>query len=82
MYQSRGLTVCDIHADNEFDCIREDIRPIKMNIVPTDSHVGEIERSICTIKERLHACVHGLPFKRLPKLMITHMVADIVRCLN
>jgi hypothetical protein len=82
MYQSRGLTVCDIHADNEFDCICEDIRPIEMNIVPTHSHDGEIEHSICTIKERLRVCDHGLPFKRLPKVMITHMVADVVHCLN
>ncbi|KAI2506455.1 Reverse transcriptase (RNA-dependent DNA polymerase) [Fragilaria crotonensis] len=82
IYSSRGLTVCDIHADNEFDCIRDDVRPIAMNIVTTDSHVGEIERSIRTIKERLRCCVHGLPFRRLPKIMITHMVDDSVRCLN
>ncbi|KAI2509414.1 Reverse transcriptase (RNA-dependent DNA polymerase) [Fragilaria crotonensis] len=53
-----------------------------MNIVTTDSHVGEIERSIRTIKERLRSSVHGLPFKRLPRIMITHMVSDSVRCLN
>jgi len=82
LYQSRGLVVRDVHADNEFECIRDDIRPIDMNIVPADSHVGEIERSIRTIKERLRSCVHGLPFKRLPKLMITHLVSDVVRCLN
>ena len=82
LYSSRGLTVCDIHADSEFECIREEIRPIAMNIVAPDSHVGEVERSIRTIKERLRSCAHGLPFQRLPKLMITHMVADSVRCLN
>jgi Zinc knuckle len=82
LYTARGLHVCDIHADNEFECIREHIRPVDMNIIPADSHVGEVERSIRTIKERLRSCVHGLPFKRLPKLMITHMVADAVRCLN
>ena len=82
LYKTRGLRLCDIHADNEFECIREDLRPVHMNIVPADSHVGEVERSVRTIKERLRSCVHGLPFKRLPKLMITHMVADTVRCLN
>jgi hypothetical protein len=46
------------------------------------SHVGEVERSIRTIKERLRACVHGLPFKRVPKLLLTHMVTEAVRCLN
>jgi hypothetical protein len=82
VYHSRGLIVCDIHGDTEFLCIREDIRPTQLNIVPADSHVGEIERSIRTIKERLRSCVHGLPFKRLPKLLLTHMVHDTVRCLN
>ena len=82
LYQSRGFTICDIHADNEFECIRDDIYPITMNIVTADSHVGEIERSIRTVKERLRTCVHGLPFKRIPKLMIRHMIDNVVRCLN
>jgi hypothetical protein len=82
LYSSRGFTVCDVHGDNEFSCIREELRPIQLDIVPADSHVGEIERSIRTIKERLRSCVHGLPFKRLPKLLLTHMVSESVRCLN
>jgi hypothetical protein len=81
-YAARGLTVCDIHGDNEFECARASILPIALNIVPADSHVGEVERSIRTIKERLRSCAHGLPFKRLPRLMVVHMVADTVRCLN
>ena len=82
IYESRGLEVCDIHADNEFECVRDDLRPIDMNIVLLDSHVGEIERSNRTLQEHLRSCVHGLPFKRLPKLMIRHMMTDVVRCLN
>jgi hypothetical protein len=82
LYHARGLVVCDIHSDSEFACIRDAIRPVEMNIVPPDSHVGDVERSIRTIKERLRSCVHGLPYKRLPKLLIHSMVADVVRCLN
>ena len=82
LYTSRGLHICDVHGDNEFACVRENIRPIAMNIAPADSHVGDIERSIRTIKERLRSCVHGLPFKRLPKLLLIHMVTDCTRCLN
>ena len=74
--------MCDIHADNEFECIREEVRPVEVNVVTTDSHVGKVERSVRTIKERLRTCVHGLPFERLPKLMIRHMVVEAVRCLN
>jgi hypothetical protein len=82
LYKWRGFAIRDIHCDNEFACIREVNRPIQLNVVPANSHVGEIERSIRTIKKRLRTCVHGLPFKRLPKLVIKHMVSDAVRCLN
>ena len=82
LYVVRGFVVCDVHSDSEFECLRESLRPIEMNIVTPDSHVGEVERSIRTIKERLRSCVHGLPFKRLPKLLLHHMVGDAVRCLN
>ena len=71
-----------MHADSELECVREDLQPIALNIVPADSHVGEVERSIRTIKERLRSCAHGLPFKRLPRVIINHMVIDAVRCLN
>ena len=81
-YQARGLTICDVHADSELECVRDSLLPIEMNIVPADCHVGEVERSIRTIKERLRSCAHGLPFKRLPRLLVQHMVADVVRCLN
>jgi hypothetical protein len=82
LYQARGLTVRDVHGDHEFSCIREALRPIGLNIAPADSHVGEVERSIRTVKERLRSCAHGLPFKRLPRLFVQHMVADATRCLN
>ena len=82
MYPSRGFTVTDIHADHEFSCVRHDFHPIHLNVVPADCHVGEVERSIRTIKERVRSCAHGMPYRRLPKLLITHMVADAVRCLN
>jgi Reverse transcriptase (RNA-dependent DNA polymerase) len=82
LYQHRGFDVRDVHGDHEFECIRDEIRPIELNIVPADCHVGEVERSIRTIKERLRTCVHGLPFARLPKLLIRHMVDDVIRNLN
>ena len=82
VYNARGLQVCDIHGDNEFKCARHAILPVAMNIVPADCHVGEVERSIRTMKERLRACAHGLPFKRLPKLLVTQMMRHVTRSLN
>jgi hypothetical protein len=82
LYHARSLIVRDIHADNEFECIRADILPIDMHVVPADSHVGEIERSIRTLKERIRSTVHGLPFKRLPKLMVKELTKYSAQCLN
>jgi hypothetical protein len=82
LYRARGFTICDVHGDQEFDCIRHNVYPIRLNVVAADGHVGEIERSIRTIKERLRAGVHGLPYRRLPVVMICHMVSDVARCLN
>jgi hypothetical protein len=82
LYRSRGFVITDLHTDNEFECIREHISPINLNTVAADGHVGEIERSIRTIKERNRSTVHGLPFKRLPRLMVREIVKHSVTCLN
>jgi Reverse transcriptase (RNA-dependent DNA polymerase) len=82
LYRSRGFTIVDLHCDNEFECIRNDILPVNLNVVAADSHVGEVERSIRTIKERNRSTVHGLPYKRLPKLMVREIVKHSVTCLN
>ncbi|MGL4398915.1 MAG: hypothetical protein ACRCXD_03525, partial [Luteolibacter sp.] len=81
IYTQRGFYIRDVHADGEFACIA-DILPVVLDVVPADSHVGAVERSIRTIKERLRSCVHGLPFRRLPRLIIDAMVTESVRCLN
>jgi hypothetical protein len=82
LYHSRGFTITDLHADNEFECIRDHILPINLNTVAADGHVGEVERSIRTIKERNRSTVHGLPFRRIPKLMVREIVKHSVTCLN
>ena len=82
LYEARGFRVSDIHADREFECLHSSLLPVELNTVAPDSHVGEVERSIRTIKERLRSTVHGLPYKRLPKLLVHSIVSDAVRCLN
>jgi hypothetical protein len=63
LFQSRGFTITDIDGDIEFGCIQDHIFPINLNIFAADSHVGEVERYIQTIKERNCSTVRGLPFK-------------------
>jgi hypothetical protein len=82
LYSTRGYTNCNIHADAEFACVTIQFLPISTNIVPHDSHVGEVERSIRTIKERLCSCSHCLPFRRLPRLLLFNIVSNVVRLLN
>ena len=82
MYSARGFTVANIHADREFKCIEPDILPINMNITDADDHVPEIERSIRTIKERVRSTIHGLPFKRLPRVLVRGLCEFAVTSLN
>jgi hypothetical protein len=74
MYKSRGFNISDLHADMEFECIQNDVLPSRLNVTAANDHVGEVERSIWTMKERARTTIHGLPFKRLPKVMIQALV--------
>ena len=78
LYKARGLYVNNIHADNEFECCRAEIRPIKMDITGAEMHLGEVERSICIIKERVRCTTHSL----FPKIMITDCVSYNIKCLK
>ena len=82
LYHARGFKVVDIHADMDFECIQDEVRPVLMNLNAHDDHVGEVERSIRTIKERVRADVHSMPFKRLPKMMVVELVRRAVLVLN
>lgn len=74
----------DVHADNEFECVRDTIETIHaeddfrdlrsaicLEVCTTNEHVRKVERSIRTMKEVIRATVHGMPYKRLPKQMIS-----------
>jgi len=82
LYKSRGFQVVNIHSNMEFECVQHDFLPITLNITPRDAHVGEVERSIRTIKERVRSDIHSMPFKRLPKLMIVELIRRAVMLLN
>ena len=53
-----------VNSDNEFGRIRDDILPTNLNIVAADEHVGDVERSIRTVKEGTRCHVHRLPYER------------------
>jgi hypothetical protein len=82
LYHARGFNVIAIHADMDFECIRDNIPSMHFELTAKDAHVGEIERSICTIKEHIRADVHDMPYKRLPKMLTIELVRRAVMILN
>jgi hypothetical protein len=81
-YKKRGFVVTTVLADVEFECLRNILLPIQLETVPPEEHIGEVERSVRTIKERVRATAHGLPFKKLPRVILKEMVIFAVQCLN
>ena len=79
MYNGRGLEVEQINGDNKFACIRDEVIPATLNIVAAEEHVGDIERSVRTIKERTRCHVHRLPYKRYPKEMIVGFITYVTK---
>ena len=84
MYTRRGFEVTTIHGDNEFNvrALIEAIRPALMQIYARNEHVGVIERSIRTLKERCRCICHSLPYKKFTKIMTTALLENVVSWLN
>lgn len=78
IYHACGFCVNIIHTDMEFDCMKKSIFLVLMDIMPKDAHVPKVECSIHTIKERVHANLHNLPFCQLPRLMTTKLVKQAI----
>lgn len=47
---------------------------VPLNICAPDEHVPEVERAICTVKERIRSVVSTLPLQALPEIMVVHVV--------
>jgi len=82
MYKSRDFNISDLHANMEFECIRNGVLPSRLNVTAANDHVGEVKQFIRTMKERARTTIHGLPFKRLPKVMIQALVYHATKGLN
>ena len=66
--------------DGEFDCIKGDLLGIgvTLNTTTNDEHSPVIERYIRTIKEGVRSVYTVLPFKRIPTIMLTDLVYNII----
>ena len=55
---------------------------VTMEYAPAGDHVPEAERNNRTIKERVRATFHRLPYKALPKPIMKVLVLESARKLN
>jgi len=70
--------------DGQFETIRGDLanKGITLSATSEDEHVGDIERHIRTVKERVRATHNTLPFTKMPPRMIIEMAKSSVYWLN
>ena len=85
IYNNAGMKVSRIHADNEFcpllDPIRQEL-DVHMVYANPQSHVPESECNNRTIKERVRAAYHRLPYKQLTRTMTKILVMEQTKKLN
>ena len=84
-YNKAGFRITTIQCDGEYrammDLVNDDLN-VKMNYTNAKDHVPEAERNNRTIKERIRACYHRLPYKALPRIIIRHMAMNCTHLLN
>ena len=81
MYTSRGFIVSGFHGDNEFRPLEPHFAPVPFHITAANEHDGVIERSARTLKERARACTHSTPYRRVPNIMIQHLMERVIHFL-
>ena len=71
-----------IMMDQVFATLESEFDIVEINTTAAREHVGEIERSIRTIKERGRSILSTLPYTTLPKQLVIHLVYYVVMFLN
>jgi hypothetical protein len=84
VYLRSGFKITTALMDGEFETLRENLLDmrIQLNTTGRDEHVGDIERFIRTIKERIRSTYNTLPFKRVPPRLVIEMAKSSVYWLN
>jgi hypothetical protein len=81
-YLQRGFHIKTVHTDSEFVPLKPLIESMPggpmVNLASANEHVTEIEQRTRVVKERCRATRHSLPYERIPKLMMIHIVLNVV----
>ena len=84
LYWKAGFTVTTALMDGEFVPLRGGLAEIGITLNETsrDEHVGDIERYIRTVKERMRAIYNTLPFHKVPARLVIEMAKTAIFWLN
>lgn len=85
IYHSGGFRIRHVLTDGAFESLKEALMSVlkaRLNTTSRDEHVGEIERYIRTVKERMRSTFNALPFKRFPARMVIESAKREVFWLN
>ena len=83
-YEAKGLNITAIHGDNKFNMnvFKTSALPAILHVYRKNEHIGVIEKSIRTVKERARTSCNSLPYRKIPKIMVKVLVDTVVRWLN
>ena len=84
LYRGNGFTIEMALMDGEFGHLRGELAGmgVTLNETSRDKHVGDIERYIQTVKERMRAIYNTLPFNKIPARLVIKMAKASVFWLN
>ena len=84
LYRKAGFKVTTTLMDGEFVPLRSGLAELglRLNETSRDEHVGDIERYIRTVKERMRAIYNTLPFQKIPARLVIEMAKTAVFWLN
>ena len=84
LYRKAGFMVTTELMDGEFVPLRGALAEIGITLNETsrDEHVGDIERYIRTVKERMRAINNTMPFHKVPARLVIEMAKTAVFWLN
>jgi hypothetical protein len=85
-YLQRGFHVMMVHANGEFAPLKPLIESMSggplVKLMSASEHIPEIERIIRVVKERCRATRHILPFTHILKLLMIHIVLNVIKLQN
>ena len=81
-YKSNDYFINPCFTDGEFSCLKSMNEVITLDTSAKHGHVGDIERVVWTVKDKIFATWGGLPVHILPYRMIIKIVAFALMWLN